>query len=237
MRKRFTTMLAFQGQNPLGIEVYKKYITIKDRFLYHGKVDDTHLNHLKTPHIVSTPEEIENQPINHYDCVINHLALPTRETIPDYIQSLYKIVKPDGYIILSLPNKYPSLDCLHWYTKLLPDASAEYASTIPSQEELCDWLGDNAFELVAIEKPKSELMLKKEIYYNPSGIYDPAWISCDPFWQHVDKIKLMRVERLIASLFKQMKMYDYIHEIDKDRKKYGQVYFVIARKTPYRIFY
>ena len=237
MRKRFTTMLAFQGQNPLGIDVYKKYITIKDRFLYHGKVDDTHLNHLKTPHVVSTLEEIDTQPINHYDCVINHLSLPTREQIPDYIQSLYKIVKPDGYIILSLPNKYPSLDCLHWYTKLLPDASAEYASTIPSQEELCDWLGDNAFELVDIIKPKSELMLKKEIYYNPSGIYDPVWISCDPFWEHVEKNDLMRVERQISSLFKQMNMYDYIQEIDKDREKYGQVYFVIARKTPYRVFY
>ena len=47
----------------------------------------------------------------------------------------------------------------------------------------------------------------------------------------------MRIERVIASLFKQMKIYDYIKEIDKDREKYGQVYFVIARKTPYRVFY
>ena len=47
MIKRFTSMLAFQGQNPMGIDVYKKYITSKDRFLYHGKVDDTHLDYLK----------------------------------------------------------------------------------------------------------------------------------------------------------------------------------------------
>ena len=237
MRKRFTTMLAFQGQNPLGIDVYKKYITIKDRFLYHGKVDDTHLNHLKTPHVVSTLEEIDTQPINHYDCVINHLSLPTREYIPNYIKSLYKIVKPKGYIILSFPNKYPSLDCLHWYTKLLPDASAEYASTIPSQEELCDWLGDNAFEVVDIIKPTNELMFKKDVYYNPSGIYNEAWMSCDPFWKHVEKKDLMRVERIITSLFKQMKIHDYIEDTEKDRKKYGQVYFIIARKTHYRLLY
>ena len=237
MKKRFTTILAFQGQNPLGIEIYKKYIDIKDRFLYHGREDDTHLDYLKTPYVVSRSEEINNQPINHNDCVINHLALPTREEIPNYIQSLYKIVKPDGFIILSLPNKYPSLDCLHWYTKLLPQASAEYASTIPTQQELCDWLDEHAFQLVAIQKPKKELMLKKEIYYNPSGIYDPCWISCDPFWDHVEKKDMMRIERIISSLFKQMKIYLYIEEVDKDRETYGQVYFIIARKTPYRVLY
>ncbi len=237
MMKRFTTMLAFHGQNPLGIDVYKKYITTKDRFLYHGKVDDTHLNYLKTPHIVFTPEAIDKQPINHYDCVINHLALPTRKEIPSYIQSLYKIVKPNGFIILTIPNKYPSLDRLHWYTKLLPDTSAEYATTIPSQEELCDWLCNHAFKLVNIKKPKKELMLKKEVYYNPSGIYDPEWISIDPFWEHVEKKELMRIERVISSLFKQMKIYDYIEESEKDRIKYGQIYFVIAQKTPYRELY
>ena len=237
MIKRFTSMLAFQGQNPMGIDVYKKYITSKDRFLYHGKVDDTHLDYLKNPNVIITPDEIDKQPINHYDCVINHLSLPTRESIPKYIKSLYKIVKPKGYIILTLPNKYPSLDRLHWYTKLLPDASAEYASTIPSQDELCDWLNDNAFEVVDIIKPKSELMFKKDVYYNPSGIYDEAWMSCDPFWKHVEKKDLMRVERIITSLFKQMKMHDYIEDTEKDRKKYGQVYFIIARKTPYRLLY
>ena len=230
-------MLAFQGQNPMGIDVYKKYITSKDRFLYHGKVDDTHLDYLKNPNVIITPEEIDKQPINHYDCVINHLSLPTRESIPKYIKSLYKIVKPDGYIILSLPNKYPSLDRLHWYTKLLPETSAKYATTIPSQEELCDWLCNHAFKLVDIKKPKKELMLKKELYYNPSGIYDPDWIACDPFWQHVEKKELMRIERVISSLFKQMKIYDYIEESEKDRIKYGQVYFVIAQKTPYRELY
>ena len=237
MIKRFTSMLAFQGQNPMGIDVYKKYITSKDRFLYHGKVDDTHLDYLKNPNVIITPDEIDKQPVNHYDCVINHLSLPTRESIPNYIKSLYKIVKPKGYIILSLPNKYPSLDCLHWYTKLLPDASAEYASTIPSQDELCGWLGDNAFEVVDIIKPTNELMFKKDVYYNPSGIYDEAWMSCDPFWKHVEKKDLMRVERIITSLFKQMKMHDYIEDTEKDRKKYGQVYFIIARKTPYRLLY
>ena len=237
MIKRLTSILAFQGQNPLGIDVYKKYITIKDRFLYHGNVDDTHLNYLKTPHIVFAPEDINKQPINHYDCVINHLALPTRERVPKYIQSLYKIVKPDGYIILTVPNKIPSLHLLHWYTKLLPDASAEYAATIPSQQDLCEWLGYNAFEIVDIIKPKKELMLKPNIYYNPSGIYDLPWISCDPFWNYVEKNEMMRVERVISNLFKQMKIYNYIEEVDKDRKKYEQVYFVIARKTPYRVLY
>ena len=230
-------MLAFQGQNPLGIEIYNKYISLKDRYLYHGKVDDTHLDYLNNPHVVFKAEDIDKQPINHYDCVINHLSLPRREDIPNYIDSLYKIVKPDGYIILSVPNKYPSLNCLHWYTKLLPDASAEYASTIPSQDELCTWLNDNAFELVDIIKPKNELMLKKEVYYNPSGIYDETWMTYDPFWKHVEKNDLMRVERIITSLFKQMKMHNYIEDTDKERIKYGQVYFVIARKTPYRILY
>ena len=234
MIKRLTTMLAFQGQNPLGIDVYKKYITIKHRFLYHGKVDDTHLDYLKNPTVVYQVEDINKQPINHYDCVINHLSLPIREEIPNYIQSLYKIVKPNGFIILTVPNKYPNLECLHWYTKLLPDASAKYASTIPSQEELCDWLGNNAFKLIDIKKPKKELMLQKEVYYNPSGIYDPAWISLDPFWEWVEKKDLMRIERVISSLFKQMKIYDYIKDCDKDRTKYGQVYFIIAQKTTYR---
>ena len=80
-------------------------------------------------------------------------------------------------------------------------------------------------------------MLKKEIYYNPSGIYDPCWISCDPFWDHVEKKDMMRIERIISSLFKQMKIYRYIEEVDKDRETYGQVYFIIARKTPYRVMY
>ena len=47
----------------------------------------------------------------------------------------------------------------------------------------------------------------------------------------------MRVERIITSLFKQMKMHNYIEDTEKDRKKYGQVYFIIARKTPYRLLY
>ena len=237
MKKRFTSILAFQGQNPLGIDVYKKYITLKDRFLYHGKLDDTHLEYLKTPHVVVAHKDIDKQPINHYDCVINHLALPTLEEIPDYIQSLYKIVKLDGLIILSVPNKYPNLKSLHWYTKLLPDASAKYASTIPSQEELCDWLGDNAFDIIDIIKPRKELMLKKEVYYNPSGIYDPEWISSDPFWDYVEKKDLMSVERVIASLFKQIKIYDYIKEVDNHRKQYGQLYFVVARKSHCRTWF
>jgi SAM-dependent methyltransferase len=234
MKKRLTTMLAFQGQNPVGIDIYKKYITMKDRYLYHGKVDDTHLDYLKTPNVVYEVEDIDKQPINHYDCVINHLTLPTREKISSYIQSLYKIVKPNGFIILTVPNKYPNLECLHWYTKLLPEASTEYASTIPSQEELCNWLGNNGFKIIDIKKPRKELMLKKEVYYNPSGIYDPAWISVDPFWEWVEKKELMRIERILSSLFKQMKIYAYIEESDKDRMKYGQLYFIIAQKTPYR---
>ena len=77
-------------------------------------------------------------------------------------------------------------------------------------------------------------MLKKEVYYNPSGIYDPAWISVDPFWEWVEKKELMRIERILSSLFKQMKIYAYIEESDKDRMKYGQLYFIIAQKKPYR---
>ena len=77
-------------------------------------------------------------------------------------------------------------------------------------------------------------MFKKDVYYNPSGIYNEAWMSCDPFWKHVEKKDLMRVEIIITSLFKQMKIYAYIEESDKDRMKYGQLYFIIAQKTPYR---
>ena len=56
---------------------------------------DTHLDYLKTHNVVYVIEEI-----------------------PNYIQSLYKIIKPDGFTILSVPNKYPSLESLHWYREL-----------------------------------------------------------------------------------------------------------------------
>ena len=237
MKKGLTSMLAFQSQNPLGIDIYKKYIHYTDRFLYHGKVDDTHLEYLKTPHIINNIDQVNQQPINYYDCVINHLAIPPRESVKDYIQSLYKIAKPNGLIILSLPNKYPYLGALHWYTKLLPDATLEYASTIPSQDELYTWLGDNAFKVIDIIKPKDELMLKGEVYYNPSGIYDPCWQQSDRFWEYVSQEELARIERIVPTLFKHMKIYEYIKEVDEYRKKYGQIYFIVARKTPYREFY
>ena len=238
MKKRLTSLLAFQGQNPLGIDIYKKYIGFKDRYLYHGHVDDTHLDYIKSSHIVFNADDILKQPINYYNCVINHLALPReQENIPKYIRSLYQIIKPNGLIILSVPNKIPYLNILHWYTKLLPDATSEYEQTIPTQDSICTILGDNAFEIVDIVKPKKELLLKPDVYYNPSGIYDPCWRACDPFWEYVSEKELLRIDKVVSSLFKQMKMYEYIKEVEKEREKYAQVYFKIATKTPYRIFY
>ena len=32
MKKSLTSMLAFQSQNPLGIDIYKKYVHSTDRF-------------------------------------------------------------------------------------------------------------------------------------------------------------------------------------------------------------
>ena len=48
MRKRFTTMLAFQGQNPLGIDVYKKYITINHIHVIKTGIDKYNKNLGKT---------------------------------------------------------------------------------------------------------------------------------------------------------------------------------------------
>lgn len=238
MKKRFTTILAFQGQNPLGVDIYKKYIAIKDRVLYHGHKEDTHLNYFKSVDIITHSKELSRQNDKTYDCIINHLALPSsnKDTVA-YIQLLHQKLNPNGLCILSMRNIYPNLQHLHWYAELIPEASNKYQSTLPSQEYMYSTLLDNAFNVIDIIKPKEELILKPEIYYNPSGIYDPLWKSMDPIWQYVTTDELSNIEKKVSTLFRETRINTFIEKHSKGREKYGQLYFMIARKSTCREFF
>jgi ubiquinone/menaquinone biosynthesis C-methylase UbiE len=166
--------------------------------------------------------------------VIQHIETdetrPTRANLRTSCKEAYRVLKPGGTFVISTRSKEPSYDHLYWYAILAPKAVAAMSERVPSRQECVDCLLDTGFTIGQTVTPKYAMVMNKEHYYDPKGVFSEAWRRGESWWSLVSNEELLSLQNKVAEMIEAGTVERFIKERDELRCKSGQTLFIVGYK-------
>lgn len=175
---------------------------------------------------------IENIEDNKYDLVfcnqvIQNLTLDKNQALNirnNFYNNLYRILKPEGQLILTTRNIDNKYSDMYWYADdiILKKSINDMECFVPK---------DLNYEIDCINKFKNieisnsnDLIYKNEYYNNSNLLEDEAWYAADSFWNHVKRNnELDNFKNNIQYLKNNNKLENYINNRDILRNNNGHI--------------
>jgi hypothetical protein len=119
---------------------------------------------------------------------------------------------------------------LYWYSTLAPKAVAEMVKRVPSREECVECLEEAGFIVSQVITPKYSMIMNKEHYYDPKGVFSEAWRRGESWWSLVSTEELTSLQTEVKAMIDAGTVDDFIKERDVLRRKAGQTLFIAGYK-------
>ena len=170
---------------------------------------------------------ISNQVIQHME---TDETRPARLNLRASCQEAYRVLKPGGTYIISTRSKEPSYEDLYWYSIFAPKAVAAMTERVPSREQCVESLQEAGFNIAQAVTPKYAMIMNKEHYYDPTGVFSEDWRRGESWWSLVSDEELASLQDKVGRMIEAGTMNAFIKKRDVLRCNAGQVLFISGYK-------
>ena len=101
---------------------------------------------------------------------------------------------------------------------------------VPSREQCVESLQEAGFKIAQAVTPKYAMIMNKEHYYDPTGVFSEDWRRGESWWSLVSDEELASLQDKVAKMIDAGTMNAFIKKRDVLRCNAGQVLFISGYK-------